>query len=80
KVASEMQIPWRSAKSIYWQLGEQEISARANAPVFQLHPSATSIPSPPSGRPVMLYSTPANILQMQSLEPRQYYYPHLLYY
>ncbi|KAF2811669.1 uncharacterized protein BDZ99DRAFT_440567, partial [Mytilinidion resinicola] len=34
KVASEMQIPWRSAESMHWQLGEQEMSARANAPVF----------------------------------------------
>lgn len=41
KVATEMGIPWRSAESMHWQLGEQEMSARANAPVFQLHPSAT---------------------------------------
>jgi hypothetical protein len=42
KVATEMGIPWRSAESMHWQLGEEEMSARANAPVFQLHPSATS--------------------------------------
>ncbi|KAF1352960.1 hypothetical protein EJ07DRAFT_168670 [Lizonia empirigonia] len=41
KVATQMGIPWRSAESMHWQLGEQEMSARANAPVFQLHPSAT---------------------------------------
>lgn len=41
-----MGIPWRSAESMHWQLGEQEMSARANAPVFQLHPSATSSSSP----------------------------------
>ncbi|CAG5190090.1 uncharacterized protein ALTATR162_LOCUS12127 [Alternaria atra] len=41
KVATAMGIPWRSAESMHWQLGEQEMSARANAPVFQLHPSAT---------------------------------------
>ncbi|KAF2118981.1 hypothetical protein BDV96DRAFT_488007, partial [Lophiotrema nucula] len=34
KVAGEMGIPWRSAESMHWQLGEQEMSARANAPVF----------------------------------------------
>jgi hypothetical protein len=34
---------------MHWQLGEQEMSARANAPVFQLHPSATGAGlSPPS--------------------------------
>jgi hypothetical protein len=45
-----MGIPWRSAESMHWQLGEQEMSARANAPVFQLHPSATStgLNSPPT--------------------------------
>ncbi|KAL5400097.1 hypothetical protein PMIN03_012577 [Paraphaeosphaeria minitans] len=42
KVATEMGIPWRSAESMHWQLGEQEMRARANALVFQLHPSATS--------------------------------------
>ncbi|KAF3029176.1 hypothetical protein E8E12_000183 [Didymella heteroderae] len=42
EVATAMGIPWRSAESMHWQLGEQEMSARANAPVFQSHPSATS--------------------------------------
>lgn len=42
KVANEMGVPWRSAESMHWQLGEQEISARANVPIFQLHPSGTS--------------------------------------
>ncbi|KAF2806928.1 uncharacterized protein BDZ99DRAFT_88219 [Mytilinidion resinicola] len=42
-----MQTPWRSAESMHWQLGEQEMNARANAPIFQLHHSTTSIPSPP---------------------------------
>lgn len=49
-----MGIPWRSAESMHWQLGEQEMSARANAPVFQLHPSATStgLNSPPTASAV----------------------------
>ena len=42
KVAIEMGIPWRSAESMHWQLGEQEMSARANAPVFRLHPPGAS--------------------------------------
>ncbi|EAT90892.1 hypothetical protein SNOG_01243 [Parastagonospora nodorum SN15] len=54
KVATEMGIPWRSAESMHWQLGEQEMSARANAPVFQLHPSATGAGlSPPSQMPAV---------------------------
>lgn len=53
KVATEMGIPWRSAESMHWQLGEQEMSSRANAPVFHLHPSATDAgPSLPSKFPV----------------------------
>ncbi|KAF2805781.1 uncharacterized protein BDZ99DRAFT_466691 [Mytilinidion resinicola] len=76
KIASEMRIPWRSAESMHWQLGEQEMSTHANAPVFQLHPSAagTDIPSPPSGRPVMPHFTPANIPQTQN--PQYYPQPH----
>ncbi|PVH90928.1 hypothetical protein DM02DRAFT_472046, partial [Periconia macrospinosa] len=42
KVATEMGLPWRSAESMHWQLGEQEMGKRAKAPVFQLHSSATS--------------------------------------
>jgi hypothetical protein len=54
KVATEMGIPWRSVESMHWQLGEQEMSARANAPVFQLQPSATGTSmSSPSYVPVI---------------------------
>ncbi|PSN68376.1 hypothetical protein BS50DRAFT_600215 [Corynespora cassiicola Philippines] len=66
KVATEMGIPWRSAESMHWQLGEQEMSARANAPVFQLHPSATGLGSPPqaSVAPAPHGFTPTNAAQM----------------
>lgn len=70
KVATEMGIPWRSAESMHWQLGEQEMSARANAPVFQLHPSATGTGlSSPSQMPVVPAPsphgfTPANAAQL----------------
>ncbi|KAH7393060.1 hypothetical protein BKA66DRAFT_411427 [Pyrenochaeta sp. MPI-SDFR-AT-0127] len=70
KVATEMGIPWRSAESMHWQLGEQEMSARANAPVFQLHPSATGTGlSSPSQIPVVPALappgfTPANAAQL----------------
>lgn len=37
-----MGIPWRSAEWMHWQLGEQEMSARAKATVLQPHPSTTS--------------------------------------
>jgi hypothetical protein len=67
-----MGIPWRSAESMHWQLGEQEMSARANAPVFQLHPSATSNSSPsqmaaipaPVPAPTSHGFTPANATPM----------------
>jgi hypothetical protein len=62
KVATEMGIPWRSAESMHWQLGEQEMSARANAPVFQLHPSATGTGmSSPSQVPVIPAPAPHHV-------------------
>ena len=66
KVATEMGIPWRSAESMHWQLGEQEMSARANAPVFQLHPSATATGSPPQAHnaPAPQGFTPLNAGQL----------------
>lgn len=74
KVATEMGIPWRSAESMHWQLGEQEMNARANTPVFQLHPLATSLGSPPTARltpasvpppgPPTPGFTPANVPQL----------------
>ena len=78
-----MGIPWRSAESMHWQLGEQEMSARANAPVFQLHPSATSNSSPlqnavvpaPVPAPTSHGFTPANTAQLMpnpSLVPAQH--------
>ncbi|RMZ67059.1 hypothetical protein GMOD_00000931 [Pyrenophora seminiperda CCB06] len=75
KVATEMGIPWRSAESMHWQLGEQEMSARANAPVFQLHPSATGTGmSSPSQVPVIPAVaphgfTPANAAQIMPNQP-----------
>lgn len=77
KVATEMGIPWRSAESMHWQLGEQEMSARANAPVFQLHPSATgtglSSPSQLPVAPALALAppgfTPANAPQLMPNPP-----------
>jgi len=45
---------------MHWQLGEQEMSMRANAPVFQLHPSATGATSPPGGAPTTPHFTPVS--------------------
>ncbi|KAF2033502.1 hypothetical protein EK21DRAFT_39116, partial [Setomelanomma holmii] len=84
KVATEMGIPWRSAESMHWQLGEQEMSARANAPVFQLHPSATAAGlSSPSQVPVVPAPAPhgftaANAAQLMPnppLAPPQHHPP-----
>ncbi|KAF9731895.1 myb dna-binding domain protein [Paraphaeosphaeria minitans] len=72
KVATEMGIPWRSAESMHWQLGEQEMSARANAPVFQLHPSATNtgLKSPPTASvPVSIPGQPPPLPVIQNQMP-----------
>ncbi|KAF2274178.1 uncharacterized protein EI97DRAFT_381703 [Westerdykella ornata] len=52
KIATEMKIPWRTAEAMHWKLGQEEMHNRANAPVFQLHPSAHSaMPSAPAPPP-----------------------------
>lgn len=34
KIAKEMQLPWRAAENMHWQIGEVEMAQRANVPVF----------------------------------------------
>lgn len=36
KLAKEMQLPWRAAEAMHWQIGEMEMATRANVPVFHL--------------------------------------------
>ncbi|KAF2196089.1 hypothetical protein GQ43DRAFT_277981 [Delitschia confertaspora ATCC 74209] len=73
-LATEMNIPWRSAESMHWQLGEPEMNARANTPLFQLHPSALGITLAPSVPSVAAPHgfTPANAGQLApTLQPPQ---------
>ncbi|RYN65005.1 hypothetical protein AA0119_g11531 [Alternaria tenuissima] len=59
QVATQMNIPWRSAEWMHWQLGEQEMGARAKAPVLQPHPSTNSTGMSSSAQaPVVPASTP----------------------
>ncbi|KAI9849412.1 MAG: hypothetical protein M1838_000155 [Thelocarpon superellum] len=48
KIAEEMQIPWRAAEAMHWQLGEQEMARRAGVVPFSL--SSVVLHSPPRGR------------------------------
>ncbi|KAF2023822.1 hypothetical protein EK21DRAFT_94588 [Setomelanomma holmii] len=74
-VATEMRITWRSAESMHWRLGEQEMSARANAPVFQPHPPVTGAKLGSSSRvPVVPAQAPhgftaANASQLMPYPP-----------
>ncbi|KAK0253039.1 hypothetical protein LTS09_011949 [Friedmanniomyces endolithicus] len=36
KIAKEMQLPWRAAEAMHWQIGEVEMAQRANVPMFHL--------------------------------------------
>ena len=36
KISKEMQLPWRAAEAMHWQIGEGEMAQRANVPVFHL--------------------------------------------
>ena len=69
KISKEMQLPWRAAEAMHWQIGEVEMAQRANVPVFHLasqqasHAGAMSdrasstSPSSATGRPsTMSYS------------------------
>ncbi len=47
KVAEEMQIPWRAAEAMHWQLGEQDMARRAGVVPFSLSSSAVETLSPP---------------------------------
>ena len=64
-----MQLPWRAAEAMHWQIGEVEMAQRANVPVFHLagqqaaqagllgdRPPSRSPPSATSAYPVMAYS------------------------
>ncbi|KAK5172568.1 uncharacterized protein LTR77_002688 [Saxophila tyrrhenica] len=36
KISKEMQLPWRAAEAMHWQLGEEDMARRANVSVFHL--------------------------------------------
>lgn len=36
KIADEMQIPWRAAEAMHWQMGEHEMARRAGVTPFTL--------------------------------------------
>jgi hypothetical protein len=38
KVAEEMQVPWRAAEAMHWQLGEADMARRAGVTPFSLQP------------------------------------------
>jgi hypothetical protein len=50
-VASELGLPWRAVEAMHWQMGAEDMAARANERVFQPQSSSsTRAPrSPPSG-------------------------------
>ncbi|KAK3315305.1 MYB DNA-binding domain-containing protein [Apodospora peruviana] len=44
KVAEEMQVPWRAAEAMHWQLGEVDMARRAGVVPFSLTPAANDPP------------------------------------
>lgn len=44
KISKEMQLPWRAAEAMHWQIGEIEMAQRANVPVFHLAGQQGAIP------------------------------------
>ena len=41
KVAEEMQVPWRAAEAMHWQLGEADMARRAGVIPFSLNMAGT---------------------------------------
>ncbi len=54
KVAEEMQVPWRAAEAMHWQLGESDMARRAGVVPFSLSnpggPGSELPPPPPQHR------------------------------
>ncbi|KAK4240288.1 snRNA-activating protein complex subunit 4 [Achaetomium macrosporum] len=50
KVAEELQVPWRAAEAMHWQLGETEMARRAGVVPFSLN-STTTVPQAPQRFP-----------------------------
>ncbi|KAK4115553.1 hypothetical protein N656DRAFT_691130, partial [Canariomyces notabilis] len=46
KVAEEMQVPWRAAEAMHWQLGEIDMARRAGVVPFSLNMSSTEPQGP----------------------------------
>ena len=44
-------MPWRAVEAMHWQMGVEDINARANERVFQSHPPASKPRSPPPSTP-----------------------------
>ncbi|KAK3683567.1 hypothetical protein B0T22DRAFT_443602 [Podospora appendiculata] len=44
KVAEEMQVPWRAAEAMHWQIGESEMARRAGVVPFSLTPAVGDSP------------------------------------
>jgi len=51
KVAEEMQVPWRAAEAMHWQLGENEMARRAGVVPFSLNMSPNDPQGPPRSSP-----------------------------
>ncbi|KAK3672914.1 hypothetical protein LTR78_007267 [Recurvomyces mirabilis] len=67
KIAKEMQLPWRAAEAMHWQIGEVEMAQRANVPVFHLASGAQPTSQPtPATEPRISRSPPSNTLPAPS--------------
>lgn len=42
KIAAEMEIPWRAAEAMHWQMGENEMARRAGVTPFTLTNTSTN--------------------------------------
>ncbi|KAF9728627.1 myb dna-binding domain protein [Paraphaeosphaeria minitans] len=57
-VGTALGIPWRTAEALHWQLGQEDMTARTNSPLFKLHPLITSGSIDMEGRLVNVMTLP----------------------
>ncbi|KAI9684698.1 MAG: hypothetical protein M1829_000073 [Trizodia sp. TS-e1964] len=71
RVAEEMQIPWRTAEAMHWQLGEADIARRAGVIPFSLSSAPIDTNAPKSGRRGSVASNRARREPSQRLSQQQ---------
>lgn len=67
KVAEDLQVPWRAAEAMHWEIGRQEMGRRAGVVPFSMASAGYAPSTPTAGAPVGSSSSSAS-----GIEPSVY--------